>query len=76
MLTGWEDKSAFALCTFAYSTGDLNEPVELFHGKTTVGVFCFFFFDNCHFSRNRLKSLFALQCSGVLAPLSRIQNTI
>ena len=44
MLTGWEDKSAFALCTFAYSTGDLNEPVELFHGKTTVGVFFFFFF--------------------------------
>lgn len=35
MLSGWEDKSAFALCTFAYSTGNLDEPVELFRGKTT-----------------------------------------
>ena len=34
LLTGWEDKSAYALCTFAYSTGDLEKPVELFRGKT------------------------------------------
>ena len=36
LLTGWEDKSAYALCTFAYSTGKLEEPVILFRGKTMV----------------------------------------
>ncbi|XP_028394963.1 inosine triphosphate pyrophosphatase-like [Dendronephthya gigantea] len=35
LLTGWEDKSAFALCTFAYSDGDIDKPVELFQGKTS-----------------------------------------
>lgn len=34
LLTGWEDKSAYALCTFAYSTGKLEDPVILFRGKT------------------------------------------
>lgn len=36
LLTGWEDKSAYALCTFAYSTGSLEDPVLLFRGKTMV----------------------------------------
>ncbi|XP_006821640.1 inosine triphosphate pyrophosphatase-like [Saccoglossus kowalevskii] len=35
LLTAWEDKSAYALCTFAYSTGNPDDPVKLFHGKTT-----------------------------------------
>ncbi|XP_073427634.1 inosine triphosphate pyrophosphatase [Dendrobates tinctorius] len=34
MLAGFEDKSAFALCTFAYSTGNPEDPVLLFRGKT------------------------------------------
>ena len=34
MLHGFEDKSAFALCTFAYSSGKPGEPVKLFRGKT------------------------------------------
>eukprot|EP00057_Strongylocentrotus_purpuratus_P008033 XP_011662507.1 PREDICTED: inosine triphosphate pyrophosphatase [Strongylocentrotus purpuratus] len=34
LLTGWEDKSAYALCTFAYSTGDAAKTVQLFQGKT------------------------------------------
>ncbi|XP_033119204.1 inosine triphosphate pyrophosphatase-like isoform X2 [Anneissia japonica] len=33
MLAGWEDKSAYALCTFAYNSG-ASEEVKLFHGKT------------------------------------------
>ncbi|XP_072017602.1 inosine triphosphate pyrophosphatase-like [Amphiura filiformis] len=33
LLTGWEDKSAYALCTFAYSTGKADEPIRVFHGK-------------------------------------------
>ena len=37
MLSGWEDKSAYALCTFAYSNGDPNDEVLLFRGKTVVG---------------------------------------
>ena len=36
LLTGWEDKSAYALCTFAYSTGKLEDPIVLFRGKTMV----------------------------------------
>ncbi|XP_070581934.1 inosine triphosphate pyrophosphatase-like [Ptychodera flava] len=35
LLTGWEDKSAYALCTFAYSSGKPGDPVQLFRGKTT-----------------------------------------
>ncbi|XP_046845322.1 inosine triphosphate pyrophosphatase-like [Xenia sp. Carnegie-2017] len=34
LLTGWEDKSAYAMCTFAFSNGDMEKPVELFTGKT------------------------------------------
>lgn len=34
MLAGWEDKSAFAVCTFAYSPGGENDHVVLFQGKT------------------------------------------
>uniref|UniRef100_T1IN55 Inosine triphosphate pyrophosphatase n=1 Tax=Strigamia maritima TaxID=126957 RepID=T1IN55_STRMM len=34
LLSGWEDKSAYALCTVAYSSGDPStNPVILFHGK-------------------------------------------
>ncbi|XP_013390070.1 inosine triphosphate pyrophosphatase-like [Lingula anatina] len=34
LLNGFEDKTAYALCTFAYSTGNPNEKVMLFQGKT------------------------------------------
>ncbi|XP_015757849.1 PREDICTED: inosine triphosphate pyrophosphatase-like [Acropora digitifera] len=34
LLAGWEDKSAYALCTFAFSTGNVEDPVMLFTGKT------------------------------------------
>lgn len=34
LLAGFEDKSAYALCTFALSTGDPSQPVLLFRGKT------------------------------------------
>ena len=34
MLTGWEDKSAYALCTFAFSTGDPDDEILLFRGQT------------------------------------------
>lgn len=34
MLQGFEDKTAIALCTFAYSSGIPGEKVKLFHGKT------------------------------------------
>ncbi|XP_017827407.3 inosine triphosphate pyrophosphatase isoform X3 [Callithrix jacchus] len=34
LLAGFEDKSAYALCTFALSTGDPNQPVRLFRGRT------------------------------------------
>ncbi|CAG8518258.1 9843_t:CDS:2 [Acaulospora colombiana] len=33
LLAGFEDKSAYALCTFAYSTGPGTEPM-LFEGRT------------------------------------------
>uniref|UniRef100_A0A4X1V9W4 Inosine triphosphate pyrophosphatase n=1 Tax=Sus scrofa TaxID=9823 RepID=A0A4X1V9W4_PIG len=35
LLAGFQDKSAYALCTFALSTGDPNEPVRLFKGRTS-----------------------------------------
>nr|XP_033816916.1 inosine triphosphate pyrophosphatase [Geotrypetes seraphini] len=35
MLAGFEDKSAFALCTFAFSTGNPDDPVQVFRGKTS-----------------------------------------
>nr|XP_017827411.2 inosine triphosphate pyrophosphatase isoform X6 [Callithrix jacchus] len=34
LLAGFEDKSAYALCTFALSTGHPNQPVRLFRGRT------------------------------------------
>ncbi|KPP68829.1 inosine triphosphate pyrophosphatase-like [Scleropages formosus] len=36
LLAGFEDKSAWALCTFAFCAGK-EEPVLLFRGKTEVG---------------------------------------
>lgn len=36
LLAGFEDKSAYALCTFAFSTGNTSEPVRLFRGQTSV----------------------------------------
>jgi len=35
MLAGFEDKSGYALCTFAYSPGPGHEPV-IFEGRTDV----------------------------------------
>lgn len=34
MLHGFEDKTAYALCTFAYTAGGNNDPILLFRGKT------------------------------------------
>ncbi|NXE75267.1 ITPA pyrophosphatase, partial [Cochlearius cochlearius] len=34
LLAGLEDKSAYALCTCAFSTGNPEEPVKLFKGQT------------------------------------------
>ena len=34
LLSGWDDKTGYALCTFAYSTGNSEDKVQLFHGKT------------------------------------------
>lgn len=34
MLHGWEDKTAEALCTFAYCAGEPEDPVLLFQGRT------------------------------------------
>ncbi|XP_065570696.1 inosine triphosphate pyrophosphatase-like [Artemia franciscana] len=34
MLEGWEDKSGYALCTFAFHTGDPKDDVLLFKGMT------------------------------------------
>ncbi|XP_038207330.1 inosine triphosphate pyrophosphatase [Zerene cesonia] len=34
LLAGWEDKSAEAVCTFAYSSGKPEDDVILFQGKT------------------------------------------
>ena len=33
MLTGFEDKSAYALCMFGFCTGEPEAPVELFPGR-------------------------------------------
>ncbi|XP_069674721.1 inosine triphosphate pyrophosphatase isoform X1 [Periplaneta americana] len=38
MLTGWEDKSAYAICTFAFSPGGENDEVLLFQGKTEGSI--------------------------------------
>ena len=34
MLHGFEDKSAYALCTFAYSNGNPDDPILVFKGRT------------------------------------------
>ncbi|XP_066587713.1 inosine triphosphate pyrophosphatase [Prorops nasuta] len=34
MLHGWEDKTAEAICTFAYCAGGEEDPVILFQGRT------------------------------------------
>uniref|UniRef100_A0A452I489 Inosine triphosphate pyrophosphatase n=1 Tax=Gopherus agassizii TaxID=38772 RepID=A0A452I489_9SAUR len=34
LLAGFEDKSAYALCTFSFSTGNPEDPVKLFKGQT------------------------------------------
>ena len=34
LLNAYEDKSAYALCTFAYSSGKEGEKIKLFEGKT------------------------------------------
>jgi len=34
MLDGWEDKSAEAVCTFAYCSGEVDADVLLFQGRT------------------------------------------
>lgn len=34
MLSGFEDKTATAICTFAYYSGEKDDEVLLFHGKT------------------------------------------
>ena len=41
MLSGYEDKSAYALCTFAYCSGP-GQPVETFEGRTNVCSCCNF----------------------------------
>ena len=41
MLSGYEDKSAYALCTFAYCSGP-GQPVETFEGRTNVSSCCNF----------------------------------
>lgn len=33
MLNGFEDKSAYALCIFGYSSGEPGAPVQLFSGR-------------------------------------------
>jgi len=34
MLSAYDDKTAYALCTFAYSTGNPEDEIILFHGQT------------------------------------------
>ncbi|XP_078053573.1 inosine triphosphate pyrophosphatase [Augochlora pura] len=34
MLHGWEDKTAEAVCTFAYCAGEPDDSVQLFQGRT------------------------------------------
>ncbi len=40
LLAGFEDKSAWALCTFAFCAGK-DEPVQLFRGRTEVSMFIY-----------------------------------
>ena len=34
MLAGWDDKSAYALCTFGYSDGTPDGEIKIFSGRT------------------------------------------
>lgn len=34
MLSGFDDKTADAVCIFAYSSGDPNDEIQLFEGRT------------------------------------------
>lgn len=45
LLAAYEDKSAYALCVFSYSSGPDAEPV-VFEGRTLVRLFAFFFFND------------------------------
>lgn len=38
MLDGFDDRSAYALCTFAYCEGPGHEPI-VFEGKTPVRLY-------------------------------------
>lgn len=38
MLSGWEDKSAEAVCTFGYYSGKEDEDVQIFQGKTQGNI--------------------------------------
>ncbi|KAF0309207.1 Inosine triphosphate pyrophosphatase [Amphibalanus amphitrite] len=38
MLSAWEDKSAYALCTFAFSPGGEHDEVVLFKGRTDGAI--------------------------------------
>ena len=48
LLSAHDDKSATAVCTFAYSNGVLSDPIHLFCGKTEV---CFLsdVYNNCNY---------------------------
>jgi len=34
LITGWEDKTAYALCTFGYSDGTPDSEIKIFSGRT------------------------------------------
>ena len=38
MLSAWEDKSSYALCTFAFSPGGEGDEVVLFEGRTDGAI--------------------------------------
>jgi len=38
MLNGFEDKSAYALCTFAYFSGTSGDDIRLFCGRTDGNI--------------------------------------
>jgi inosine triphosphate pyrophosphatase len=46
MLAGFEDKSAQAVCTFAYSEGPGHEPI-IFQGRTDVSPLFLQYFTSC-----------------------------
>lgn len=54
MLAAYEDKSAYALCTIAYHSGEDNSDVVLFEGKTMVRQFLWHIVYLLHFGREKL----------------------